>query len=88
MGRRGTIRASTLRPRPLEEKALVARRVESHVIPLLAAGRVRVPVAATYPLSDVAAAYEAFAAGGKFGKIVLLMDDWSERQPGKRPVPR
>ena len=74
MGRRGTIRASTLRPRPLEEKALVARRVESQVIPLLAAGRVRVPVAATYPLSDVAAAYEAFAAGGKFGKIVLLMD--------------
>ena len=74
MGCRGTIRASTLRPRPLEEKALVARRVESHVIPLLAAGRARVPIAATYPLSDVAAAYEAFAAGGKFGKIVLLMD--------------
>lgn len=75
MVRRGTIRASTLRPRPLEERALVARGVESHVIPLLAAGRVRVPVAAAYPLSDVAAAYEAFAAGGKFGKIVLLMDD-------------
>ncbi len=74
MGRRGTVRASTLRPRPLEEKALVARRLESHVLPLLAAGRVRVPVAATHPLSDVAAAYAAFAAGGTFGKIVLLMD--------------
>ncbi len=73
MARRGTIRASTLRPRLLEEKALVARRVESHVIPLVIARRVRVPVAATFPLSDVAAAYDAFAAGGKFGKIVLLM---------------
>jgi NADPH:quinone reductase-like Zn-dependent oxidoreductase len=74
MARRGTIRSSTLRPRPLEEKALVARRVESHVIPLLAAGRVGVPVAATFPLAEVGAAYAAFAAGGKFGKIVLLMD--------------
>ncbi|MEA2842994.1 MAG: NADPH:quinone reductase [Actinomycetota bacterium] len=75
MGCRGTIRSSTLRPRPLEEKALLARRVEAGVIPLLAAGRVRVPVAATFPLAEVAAAYSAFAAGGKFGKIVLLMGD-------------
>ena len=30
-----------------------------------------VPVAATFPLSEAAAAYEHFAAGGKLGKIVL-----------------
>ena len=35
------------------------------------AGALRVPVAATYPLDEVAAAYERFAAGGKLGKIVL-----------------
>jgi NADPH:quinone reductase len=71
MGKRGTIRASTLRPRPLEEKAACARAMEQSVLPLLAAGTVTVPVAATYPLDEVGAAYERFTAGGKFGKIVL-----------------
>ena len=31
----------------------------------------RVPVAATFSLDEVADAYERFAAGGKLGKIVL-----------------
>jgi putative PIG3 family NAD(P)H quinone oxidoreductase len=73
MGKRGTIRASTLRARPLEEKAATARAVEAHVLPLLADGDVQVPVAETFPLGEVAAAYERFAAGGKLGKIVLLI---------------
>lgn len=73
MARRGTIRASTLRNRPPEEKALVARGVERAVLPHVAAGRVRVPVAATFPLDQAPAAYERFVAGGKLGKIVLLM---------------
>ena len=74
MARRARVHGSTLRVRPLEEKALAARLVERHVLPQLAAGRVRVPVEATFPLSDVGAAYERFAAGGKLGKIVLLVD--------------
>jgi D-arabinose 1-dehydrogenase-like Zn-dependent alcohol dehydrogenase len=36
---------------------------------------VRVPVAATYPLDDAEQAYERFTAGGKLGKIVLVMGD-------------
>jgi NADPH2:quinone reductase len=72
MARRGSIQASTLRARPLEEKALTARAVERQALPLVAAGALRVPVAATYPLAEAAAAYERFAAGGKLGKIVLL----------------
>jgi NADPH:quinone reductase len=71
MQKRGAIHASTLRARPLEAKADAARRVEQHVLPLLADGRVRVPVLATYALDEVEAAYERFAAGGKLGKIVL-----------------
>ena len=42
------------------------------MLPLLASGAVTVPVAATFALDDVEAAYERFAAGGKLGKIVLL----------------
>jgi putative PIG3 family NAD(P)H quinone oxidoreductase len=71
MGKRATVRASTLRPRPLEEKALTARAMERHALPLFESGALRVPVAATYPLEAVAEAYERFTAGGKLGKIVL-----------------
>ena len=73
MGKRARICGSTLRARPLEEKALVARRLEREVLPLFDAGALRVPIAATFPLQEAAAAYERFAAGGKLGKIVLTI---------------
>ncbi len=73
MFKRATITGSTLRSRPLEEKALTARRMERSVLPLLASGAVTVPIAATFPLTAVADAYARFAAGGKLGKIVLVM---------------
>jgi NADPH:quinone reductase len=72
MGKRATLRGSTLRPRPLEEKALTARALERHVLPLFERA-LRVPVAATYPLDAAGEAYERFKAGGKLGKIVLEM---------------
>ena len=43
------------------------------MLPLLGRGDVRVPVADTFALEDVAAAYERFAAGGKLGKIVVTV---------------
>ncbi len=73
MARRGRIHGSTLRPRAPEEKALAARAVERSVLPFLAAGAIGVPIAATFPLAEAGQAYERFAAGGKFGKIVLTM---------------
>jgi putative PIG3 family NAD(P)H quinone oxidoreductase len=71
MGKRARIHGSTLRARPLEEKALAARRLEREVLPLFESGVLRVPVAAAFPLAQAAGAYERFAAGGKLGKIVL-----------------
>ena len=73
MGKRARIYGSTLRARPLEEKALNARRVEHEVLPLFETSppALRVPIAATFSLDETAAAYERFAAGGKLGKIVL-----------------
>ncbi len=73
MGKRARIFGSTLRARPLEEKAMVARRVEHELLPLFDTGALRVPIAEAYPLDEAAAAYERFAAGGKLGKIVLTM---------------
>jgi NADPH:quinone reductase-like Zn-dependent oxidoreductase len=73
MGKRATLRASTLRARPLEEKAATARAMERHVLPLLERGELTVPLADEFPLDDAPAAYERFAAGGKLGKVVLTM---------------
>jgi len=73
MGKRARIHGSTLRARPLEQKAEVARLVEHEVLPLFESGALTVPIAETFPLEQTAAAYERFAAGGKLGKIVLLI---------------
>jgi NADPH2:quinone reductase len=73
MGKRARIHGSTLRARPLEQKAATARLVEHEVLPLFEAGELRVPVAEEIPLEDAALAYERFAAGGKLGKIVLTV---------------
>jgi NADPH:quinone reductase len=71
MARRARLFASTLRARRHDEKAAVVTALAGRVLPLLASGRVRVPIAAAFPMAEAAAAYESFAAGGKFGKIVL-----------------
>lgn len=73
MAKRARIYGSTLRARPLEQKADAARRMEAHVLPLFRTGRLRVPVHATFPLDDASAAYDHFSAGGKFGKVVITM---------------
>lgn len=72
MGKRARIHGSVLRPRPLEQKADAARRVDAAVLPFLAADDITVPIAATFPMADAEAAYDHFAAGGKLGKIVLV----------------
>jgi NADPH:quinone reductase-like Zn-dependent oxidoreductase len=72
MRKRARIFGSTLRWRSAEEKAQVVARLGAEVLPLFAAGRVTVPVHATFPLERAYEAYAAFAARGKFGKLVIL----------------
>jgi NADPH:quinone reductase-like Zn-dependent oxidoreductase len=67
MGTRGRISASHLRARSAEEKADVVRRLRL----FMRAHSFRVPVEETFPLERTQDAYERFAAGGKFGKIVV-----------------
>ena len=71
MGKRAVLRGSTLRPRPIEEKAITARLMEKMVLPGFASGDLSVPVAAAFPLQDAPAAYDRFKAGKKLGKVVL-----------------
>ena len=76
MAKRGRVHASTLRGRPLEEKARAVQLVEANVLPFVRddGPSIQVPVAATYPMSEAEAAYDRFVAGGKLGKIVLRRD--------------
>jgi NADPH:quinone reductase len=72
MQKRARISGSTLRARPLEEKAAAMRLVEKQVLPNFVNGTLRVPVAETFELDAAAEAYDRFVSGGKLGKLVLL----------------
>jgi NADPH2:quinone reductase len=69
---RGRIHGSTLRARPLEQKAEAAQLVDRQVLPLVEDGRIQIPVEATFPMADATRAYDRFEAGAKLGKIVLV----------------
>jgi len=79
MSCRARICGSTLRSRSIVEKANVAEAVEAHVVPLLRAGHVRVPICAKFPMEKAASAYERFSEGGKLGKILLVNERSSSR---------
>jgi NADPH:quinone reductase len=72
MQKHARIHGSTLRARPLEEKALAARLVERELLPHFETGALTVPVAAAFGLDEAEQAYDRFTSGGKLGKIVLL----------------
>jgi NADPH:quinone reductase len=72
MHKRARIHGSTLRARPLEEKAAAMRLVEKEVLPNFENGTLSVPVAATFELDRAEEAYDRFTSGGKLGKVVLL----------------
>jgi len=62
---------SGLRPRPVPEKAAIARAVEANVWPLIAAGKVKPVIYKTYPLREAAAAHALMETSEHIGKIVL-----------------
>jgi len=72
MQKRARIHGSTLRVRPLEQKAIAMRVVEKQVLPHFEDGSLTVPVAETFELEQAEEAYARFESGGKLGKIVLL----------------
>jgi NADPH:quinone reductase len=73
MLKRLTITGSTLRARPVAEKARIARAVEAQVWPWIAAGKLRPVIDATFPLAQAESAQARMAAGENAGKIVLTV---------------
>lgn len=72
MQQRLTITGSTLRPRTPAEKGAIARQLETHVWPLLAAGKVAPVVHRTFPLTRAADAHRLLESGAVIGKLVLV----------------
>jgi len=71
MRRRLTLTGSTLRPRPIEFKSMVADEIAKTVWPYVEGGRLRPVIDTTFPLAEAAAAHERMESGEHVGKIVL-----------------
>jgi putative PIG3 family NAD(P)H quinone oxidoreductase len=73
MMKRLTLTGSTLRPRTREVKAGFARALEAKVWPLLAAGKIKVVIDSTFPLTKAAEAHRRMETSAHIGKIVLVV---------------
>src|ERR1700692_1712046 len=71
--KRLTLTGSTLRSRTVAQKAQVAEAVRKNIWPLLAAGRVRPVIYATFALAEAAAAHRLMEVSNHIGKIVLTI---------------
>ena len=74
MRRRLTLTGSTLRPRDVTFKTLVADELVRTVWPHVEAGRLKPAIDKTFPFADAAQAHERMEAGDHVGKIVLVME--------------
>jgi NADPH:quinone reductase len=72
MLKRLTITGSTLRPRTVAQKSDIARELEAKVWPLLARGKCRPVIHATFPLSRAADAHVMLESSVHTGKIILV----------------
>jgi len=71
MRRRLTLTGSTLRPRPVEFKAMVADEIAKTVWPYVEGGRLRPVIDTSFALEAVADAHARMESGDHIGKIVL-----------------
>ena len=71
MLKRLTLTGSTLRPRGVDFKAAIARKLRERVWPLIDEGRIKPVIHATFPLAQAADAHRLMESGAHIGKIVL-----------------
>lgn len=71
MLKRLTLTGSTLRPRTVAQKAMIAHSLREKVWPLLESGQVRPIIHATFPLAQASDAHRLMESSQHIGKIVL-----------------
>ncbi|MGW7423351.1 NAD(P)H-quinone oxidoreductase [Streptomyces sp. NPDC054813] len=72
LGKRAAISATSLRARPLGEKAAIVAAVREHVWPLIEGGHVRPVVDRELPMAEAAEAQRLVEASGHIGKVLLV----------------
>ncbi|MFG2936493.1 NAD(P)H-quinone oxidoreductase [Streptomyces sp. NPDC048282] len=72
LGKRAAISATSLRARPLAEKAAIVAAAREHVWPLIAAGHVRPVVDRELPMAEAAQAQRTVEASEHIGKVLLV----------------
>ena len=75
MRRRLALTGSTLRPRSVEFKTMVADEIARTVWPYVESGRLRPVIDTTFPLDRAAEAHARMEAGDHVGKIALITED-------------
>lgn len=73
MTRRLTITGSTLRAQSPDAKTAIAAAVWKNVWPLVAEGKVRIPVAAAFPLAEAPDAHRLMESRNNQGKVILTV---------------
>ncbi|WP_405671321.1 NAD(P)H-quinone oxidoreductase [Streptomyces sp. NBC_01530] len=73
LSKRAAVSATSLRARPLGEKATIVAAVREHVWPLLEGGHVRPVIDRELPMSDAAAAHRVVEESGHVGKVLLVV---------------
>ncbi|WP_405491042.1 NAD(P)H-quinone oxidoreductase [Streptomyces sp. NBC_00096] len=73
LAKRAAVTATTLRARPLDEKAAIVAAVREHVWPLVEAGRIQPVVHATYPMREAAEAHRVLESSTHVGKLLLTV---------------
>lgn len=72
LGKRAAVTATSLRIRPVEEKAAIVAAVREHVWPLIASGHVRPIVDRELPMNDAAEGHRVLEESGHIGKVLLV----------------
>jgi putative PIG3 family NAD(P)H quinone oxidoreductase len=73
MSRRAAVIATSLRARPVEEKAAIIASVREHVWPLIGSGAIRPIIHDRLPLDQAADGHRLMAQSSHIGKILLLV---------------
>ncbi|MGO4956847.1 NAD(P)H-quinone oxidoreductase [Luteococcus sp. Sow4_B9] len=72
LNKRATVTATSLRFRPLEQKAEICQRVAEVVWPMIADGRIKLAPETRIPMSEARRAHEQLDGGDNVGKIILV----------------
>ena len=73
LGKRGSVSATSLRARPVEEKTAICRAVVEHVWPLIGDGKITAFVHDRIPFTEASRAHEVMEAGSHTGKLLLTV---------------